>query len=71
MSNVTGEVMHRSVRYAVGDDESCGGDVSECSDAAGEIGRQVVEDVLAGGEVCGDGANGRSLLYPGLLSPDP
>ena len=28
-SNVTGEVMHRSVRYAVGDGESRSGDVNE------------------------------------------
>ena len=70
-SNGADEVMHRSVRCVVGDDESCGGDVNECSDVADEVGRQVVEGVLVGGEVCGGSVCGRSLLYPGLLSPDP
>ena len=67
---MNGEVMHRSVRYAVGDDESCGGDVNEWSDVADEVGRQVMEDVVAGGEICGSNVSGCSLLFPGLLSPD-
>ena len=70
-SDVTGEVMRRSVRYAIGGSESRGDDVNEWSDVADVVGRQMVEGVLVGGEVCGGSVSGRSLLYPGLLSPDP
>ena len=70
-SNVNGEMMHRSVRYAIGGSESRGDDVNEWSDVTDVVGRQMVEGVLVDGEVCGGSVSGRSLLYPGLLSPDP
>ena len=70
-SDVDDEMMFRSVRYAIGGSESRGDDVNEWSDVADVEGRQVVEVVLVGCEVCGDSVSGRSLLYSGLLSPDP
>ena len=51
------------------DDDRCGDDVGECSNVIGEMGRRLVKDVVAGGEVCGSGVSVGCLLSPRLLSP--
>ena len=68
-SEMTGEVMHRSVWYVVCMVSECSDDVNECSDVIGEMRCRLVGDVFVGGEVRSGGVRVWSLLSRRLLSP--